>query len=127
MENNSEKTRAAFELRLKDLKERHQKVLNDTAQIWYMLFSAKELPHVPNLKGTGDLPVTTVLKQINQHNEKLHGFFEAMALVDPQVLLKDEISEEDKDEFMSEIEKLLDPVEGRVAEIKKLIEAQQES
>jgi hypothetical protein len=127
MENNSEKIRTAFELRLNDLKKRHQEVVNDTASIWYGLFTAKGLPHVPSLQGTGELPVTTVLRQINQHNEKLHGFFEAMALVDPIVLLKNAISEDEKEGFLSDLEKLLDPVEGRVAEIKKLVEAQQES
>jgi len=122
MENNSESTKSAFESKLKDLKERYQQVLPDVAEAWVQLFSISEPLHVIGLDGKSVLPVVTVLRQINQQNEKLHGLFEAMALVDPFTLAK-EADEKEKDEFIVMLEKVFKPVEERMAEIRKLLDS----
>jgi hypothetical protein len=120
MENNSESIKGAFETKLRALKARHGQATKSAGESWYTLLGLTEIPPVQSLDGKSVLPMTVVLKQINQLNEKFSGLFEALALIDP-VAMGDE-SEQDKLDLIDELEGIFKSVEERLDEIKKLLE-----
>ena len=122
MENNPESTKGAFEAKLKNLMDRVNQATDTAADIWLALFGMTELPVVRSLDGKAVLPLMTVLTQINQHNRKMRGLLEAVAVLDPEVVSNE--SEDNKVTVVEKIEKIFKPVEERLDEIKKLEEIQ---
>jgi hypothetical protein len=120
MESNSESKKATFEVKLQELKKELNHVIEDAAEAWFKLVSLKSVPEVPAPNGTGVLPATIALKQINQRCAILSGLFEALSLIDPSLV--GETDEADKEEFIGSIEKATKPLQESIEQIKKAID-----
>jgi len=123
MQDNQENNKVTFEGKWNDLKVRHDHVLIDTAGCWVEVLKLPVAPPVIEEGQGKDAPlpksVTEVLKQLNQSNKNLQGLFEAMALI-PASGYHD-VTEKEALEFVDDIDKLLNPLELKLAAVQKAL------